>query len=199
MLPRKRRQTRFRQDLTSKAQRVAFIFGAASVHLVGLIETTGITTAVAVTIASFKGVAQVGGRLWEIIFARNMAPMNLARVPVWLMPLAFVVLLTIGVGVGPALFFTVMFGAANGLITIVRGALPLALFGAKGYGEILGVLATPYLLINALAPVLFAAVIDWGGYIAGQWLLFAAALVSLAAMEFMTAWYRRQPAPSAAE
>lgn len=169
----------------------AFIFGAASVHLVGLIETTGIATAAAVTIASMKGVAQVGGRLWEIIFARNMAPINLARVPVWLMPVSFVILLTIGAGIWPALTFTVFFGAANGLITIVRGALPLALFGTKGYGEILGVLATPYLLINALAPAAFAVVIDWGGYEAGQWLLFAAALISLAAMEFMTIWYRR--------
>lgn len=177
----------------------AFIFGAASVHLVGMIETTGIATAVAVTIASFKGVAQVGGRLWEIIFARNMAPINLARVPVWLMPLAFVVLLAIGTGIGPALFFTVLFGAANGLITIVRGALPLALFGAKGYGEILGVLATPYLLINALSPVLFAVVVDWGGYRVGLLLLFGAALVSLLAMEYMTVWYRRQAAPTTAK
>jgi len=170
----------------------AFIFGAASVHLVGLIETTGIAAAVAVQIASVKGVAQVGGRLWEIVFARNMAPINLARVPVWLMPIAFVVLLAIGGGIMPALIFTVLFGAANGLITIVRGALPLALFGVKGYGEILGVLATPYLLINALAPAVFAVVIDWGGYVAGQWLLLGAAIISVIAMEIMTAWYKRR-------
>ena len=108
----------------------AFIFGAASVHLVALIESSGVAAATAVAVASVKGIAQVGGRMWEIVFARNMRPINLARVPVWLMPLAFVILILIAGGVGPALVFTICFGAANGLITIVRGALPLALFGA---------------------------------------------------------------------
>ena len=171
----------------------AFIFGAASVHLVGLIEASGVAAAAAVAIASMKGVAQVGGRIWEIVFARNMKPLNLARVPVWLMPLAFVILLSLAGGVGPALVFTICFGAANGLITIVRGALPLALFGTTGYGEILGLLATPYLLINAVAPLAFAVVIDVGGYALGQWVLFGFAVVSLIAMEILAVWYNRRP------
>ncbi|MCB1511739.1 MAG: MFS transporter [Hyphomicrobiaceae bacterium] len=176
----------------------AFIFGAAAVHLVGLIEATGIATAAAVSVASIKGIAQVGGRLWDIIFCRNMAPLNLARVPVWLMPVAFVVLMWAGGGLWVAVFFTVLFGAANGLITIVRGAVPLAMFGAKGYGEILGILATPYLLINALSPAAFAIVLDWGGQRAGLWLLFGASLISLLAMEILTFWYRRHNAAVAA-
>lgn len=170
----------------------AFIFGAASVHLVALIEASGVAAATAVAIASVKGVAQVGGRIWEIVFARNMQPLNLARVPVWLMPLAFVVLITLAGGVGPALVFTICFGAANGLITIVRGAVPLALFGAAGYGHILGVLATPYLLINAVAPLAFAIIIERGGYDLGQWVLFGFALISLVAMEALAIWHRRR-------
>jgi MFS family permease len=173
----------------------AFIFGAASVHLVNLIAASGVALAAAVTLASFKGVAQVGGRLWEIIFARNMQPMHLARVPVWLMPLAFIVLFLFAGGIGPALVFTLCFGAANGLITIVRGALPLSLFGPQGYGQILGILATPYLLINALAPLAFALIIDHGGYVVGQWVLFGFAVLSLVAMEALVIWYeRRRPA-----
>jgi hypothetical protein len=154
-----------------------------------------VALAAAVTLASFKGVAQVGGRLWEIIFARNMQPMHLARVPVWLMPLAFIVLFLFAGGIGPALVFTLCFGAANGLITIVRGALPLSLFGPQGYGQILGILATPYLLINALAPLAFALIIDHGGYVVGQWVLFGFAVLSLVAMEALVIWYeRRRPA-----
>ena len=34
-----------------------------------------------------------------------------------------------------------MFGAANGLVTIARGAVPLALFGADGYGRLIGRIA----------------------------------------------------------
>ncbi len=170
----------------------AFIFGAASVHLVNLIAASGIAVATAVALASFKGVAQVAGRLWEIVFARNMKPIYLARVPVWLMPVAFIVLLLFAGGIGPALVFTLSFGAANGLITIVRGALPLALFGTEGYGQILGILATPYLLINALAPLAFALVIEHGGYVLGQWVLFAFAVLSLLAMETLVIWYERR-------
>ena len=175
----------------------AFIFGAASVHLVGLIEASGVAVAAAVAIASVKGIAQVGGRVWEIVFARNMRPINLARVPVWLMPLAFVILIAFAGGTGPALLFTIFFGAANGLITIVRGALPLALFGTAGYGEILGLLATPYLLINAVAPLAFAVVIDFGGYALGQWVLFGFAIVSLVAMEGLAIWYSRRQVAAA--
>ena len=175
----------------------AFIFGAASVHLVALIEASGVAAATAVAIASVKGIAQVGGRVWEIVFAKNMRPINLARVPVWLMPVAFVILIALAGGVGPALVFTVSFGVANGLITIVRGALPLALFGTEGYGKILGVLATPYLLINAVAPLAFALVIEYGGYGLGQWTLLGFALISVVAMEILVIWYnRRRPAVS---
>jgi len=164
----------------------AFIFGAASVHLVALIEASGVAAGTAVALASLKGVAQVGGRIWEIVFARDMKPLNLARVPVWLMPIAFVILIALAGGVVPALVFTLSFGVANGLVTIVRGALPLALFGSAGYGRILGVLATPYLLINALAPLVFAVIVERGGYPLGQWVLLGCALLSLAAMELLS-------------
>ncbi|MEZ5842169.1 MAG: MFS transporter [Hyphomicrobiaceae bacterium] len=183
----------------------AFVFGAVAVHLVGIIEHAGVTLAVAVWLASLKGVAQVIGRTWEILFARTMAPVNLARVAVHLLPVAFVTLLAAAVA-GPAetvwvaLAFTLLLGASNGLVTIVRGAFPLALFGPKGYGEVLGILATPYLILNALAPVLFAVVVEWGGYGLSTWLLIAFALIATSAMEVLAWWYgRRQRGQTAPE
>ena len=68
------------------------------------------------------------------------------------LPLSFLVLMLGGANFWTALAFTLLFGVANGLMTIVRGAVPLALFGPKGYGEVLGILATPYLLLAALSP-----------------------------------------------
>jgi hypothetical protein len=53
-----------------------------------------------------------------------------------------------------------MFGAANGLITIARGAVPLALFGATGYGALIGRIAGPSLLMQAAAPLALAVVIE---------------------------------------
>jgi hypothetical protein len=52
----------------------------------------------------------------------------------------------------------VMFGAANGLLTIARGTLPLALFGAAGYGRLIGRIAGPFLVIQAVAPLVLAIV-----------------------------------------
>lgn len=52
--------------------------------------------------------------------------------------------------------FAILYGAGNGLFTIVRGTLPLALFGARNYGGRLGALNVPSRLVSAAAPLLFA-------------------------------------------
>jgi hypothetical protein len=56
--------------------------------------------------------------------------------------------------------FVLMFGAANGLITITRGAVPLALFGAAGYGRLIGRIAGPSLVIQSAAPFVLAIVAE---------------------------------------
>ena len=53
-----------------------------------------------------------------------------------------------------------MFGAANGLITITRGAVPLALFGSVGYGRTIGRIARAALIVTAVAPVVVAFVAE---------------------------------------
>jgi hypothetical protein len=66
----------------------------------------------------------------------------------------------LGVSVPVAAAFALMFGGANGLVTITRGAVPLALFGASGYGRLMGRLAGPFLLMQAAAPLVMAFVVD---------------------------------------
>ena len=70
-------------------------------------------------------------------------------------------------------------GASQGVITIVRGAVPLALFGPSGYGAVLGMLATPVLIVNAAAPTVFAMIVDRWGWPAGQAVLVAASAAVL--------------------
>ena len=43
---------------------------------------------------------------------------------------------------------------------IARGAVPLALFGASGYGRLMGRLAGPFLLVQAAAPFIMAFMIE---------------------------------------
>jgi hypothetical protein len=169
-----------------------FVFGALAVHLVPLIQAWGVALTAAVALASMKGIAQVAGRLWELLFARKLKPLNLGRVSVAFLPLSLLVLILGGANYTSALVFTLLFGVSNGLVTIVRGAVPLALFGPKGYGAVLGVLATPYLVLNALAPAVFAVLVERAGYRTGALLLLAAGAIALAAMEGMALWHRRR-------
>ena len=62
-----------------------------------------------------------------------------------------------------AYLFAVMHGAGNGILTIAKGTLPLALFGTAGYGARLGWLNAPARILQAGAPLLFgAALANWG-------------------------------------
>ena len=168
-----------------------FVFGVVTVQLVPLLEAAGLATAAAVWVASMKGFAQFGGRVVEIVFARNLHAMTVARIAIGVLPAAFVVLLFSGGSLAVIIVFTLLMGASQGVITIVRGALPLALFGPNGYGAVLGMLATPVLIVNAASPTLFALIVDRWGWPAGQAVLVAACAASWAAIELMSRWYRR--------
>ena len=169
----------------------ALVFGVGAVHLVGIIEASGVSVATAVVIASLKGVAQVAGRVWEILYGYRIAAVGLGRLAIGLLPIAFIVLLVARGDWVTAVVFTLIFGTSNGLVTVVRGAVPLALFGPKGYASVLGLLATPILLSNALSPMIFALIVDAWGYQTGTWVLLAVAFASMLAMELMAIWYRR--------
>ena len=94
------------------------------------------------------------------MFGRDLHPLTLARFAVALLVAAFAMLALFGISVPAAAAFALMFGAANGLITIARGAVPLALFGAAGYGALIGRIAGPSLLMQAAAPLALAVVIE---------------------------------------
>ena len=109
-----------------------FVFGVISVQLVPLLEAAGLATAAAVWVASMKGVAQFGGRVVEIVFGRNLRAITVGRIAVGILPPSLLLLL-VGTGSLPLVVaFTLLMGASQGVITIVRGAVPLVLFGAKG-------------------------------------------------------------------
>jgi MFS family permease len=80
------------------------------------------------------------------------------------------------------------------VITIVRGAVPLALFGTKGYGAVLGLIATPVLVVNAGSPTVFAWIVDRWGWRTGRVSLLVGCSAAWLAMELMSRWYERQRA-----
>jgi MFS family permease len=172
----------------------AFVFGVISVQLVPVLEAAGLATAAAVWVASLKGVAQFGGRVVEILFARNLRAITVGRIATGMLPPALVLLLAGTSSLPMVVSFTLLMGASQGVITIVRGAVPLALFGAKGYGVVLGLIATPVLVVNAASPTVFAWIVERWGWGTGRVSLLVSCSAAWVAMELMSRWYERQRA-----
>jgi hypothetical protein len=105
--------------------------------------------------------------------------------------LAFALLALAGLSVAAAAVFAVMFGMANGLITIARGAVPLALFGAAGYGHLIGRIGRTFLAMQAIAPLVLAFVAEHGSDPAVLAVVAALAAISFAAFALI-----RKPANS---
>jgi MFS family permease len=167
-----------------------FVFGVISIQLVPLLEAAGLAGATAVWVASLKGHGQFAGRVVEIFLGRNLKAMTIARIAIGLVPASLILLFLARGDLSQLVAFTLLLGASQGVITIVRGAVPLALFGAKGYGAVLGVIATPILLVNAFSPAVFALLVDQFGWQTSLYALFGSSIATWIAIEFMSRWYQ---------
>jgi predicted MFS family arabinose efflux permease len=144
-----------------------FVGTAVATHLPALLLAAGASAAGALAAAALLGPAQVAARLFEFGVLRRLPPLVAARGAFLGHPIGAAVLLALG-GLG-TLPFVLLHGLGNGLLTIVRGTLPLALFGAEGYGARQGWITLPGRLAGALSPWLFGLVIErWGA--ASLWL-----------------------------
>src|SRR5439155_20537085 len=156
----------------------AFVPSDLSAHLLAILGRSGIDAATVVTIGALFGPAQVAARIGELVFASRVPPLNVARFAVGLLLAGFALLAVLGLSVTAAASFALLFGMANGLITIARGAVPLALFGASGYGHLIGRIAGPFMLMQAIAPLVLAFVAERASDAAVLALVAALALVA---------------------
>jgi hypothetical protein len=124
--------------ITAAFAAYAFVPSGLSAHLLAIFGRAGMDAATVVAIGALFGPAQVAARIGELLFARSIHPLLIARFAVAMLLAAFALIALFGLTVAAAASFAVMFGMANGLLTIARGAVPLALFGAAGYGHIGG-------------------------------------------------------------
>jgi MFS family permease len=175
---------------------LAAVFGATwcvatalAAHLPRLLQAMGVATTTAIFAASLVGPAQVAARLVEFTFLQNLSPMISARLATALHPLGAVLLALIGPAA--AIPFVLLHGAGNGMLTIARGTLPLALFGPAGYGLRTGILSAPARILQGGAPLLFGLVLDNGGPQAA--LLLSGSLVGLS---FLALFTLSVPAPA---
>ena len=130
-----------------------FVQGAMAAHLPGLLQAAGASSTAAIAAAALVGPAQVGARIVEFGLLRSFHPISSARIAAVLHPIGAAFLVVFG---APGIIaFALLHGAGNGMITIAKGTLPLALFGPQGYGLRSGLLSAPARVLQSAAPFLF--------------------------------------------
>jgi MFS family permease len=157
-----------------------FITSALAAHILALLHGLGLDAAAAVVVASLIGPGQVAGRVLEWTIGRRFHLLIRARLAALLFPIGAALLPLGGPVAAPA--FAILYGMSNGIMTINRGTLPLALFGPNGYATVLGWLAVPVLVAQAVAPTVAAPVVAalpslWVFLIGGGLGLFATLLL----------------------
>lgn len=158
-----------------------FVATAYAAHLPRLLEAMGATPAAAIAAAALVGPAQVAARIVEFSLLRRASAMTSARIATALHPIGAVLLIV--VAVPAAIPFVLLHGAGNGMLTIARGTLPLALFGPAGYGLRTGLLAAPARVLQGAAPLVFSLVLDRAGPVTA--LLLSGALTSLSLLALL--------------
>jgi predicted MFS family arabinose efflux permease len=152
------------------------VTGAMAAHLPRILEATGATAIQAVAAGAFIGPAQVLARVFEASVLSRYHPLLSARLACLTHPLGAAIIAV--VGGGAATVFAIFHGSGNGVLTIARGTLPLAIFGPKDYGYRLGVLGAPARVSQAMAPLAFSVLIDH----LGAHVLVVSSALSLAAL-----------------
>ena len=137
---------------------VWFVTGSMAAHLPRLLERAGVSPTQAIAASALVGPAQVAARLVEFVVLRRSHPLVSARIAALLHPIGAAIFAVIGAPAAVA--FALFYGAGNGLLTIARGTVPLAVFGPYGYGERTGLLGAPARAAQALAPLLFGLLLD---------------------------------------
>ena len=152
------------------------VTGAMAAHFPRILEAAGATPVQAIAAGALIGPAQVAARILEAGFLRRYHPLLSARLACITHPIGAAILVV--AGGGAATVFALLHGAGNGVLTIARGTLPLAIFGPQNYGYRLGIIGAPARMAQAAAPLLFGLLLDT----MGSNVLIVSSTLSLAAL-----------------
>jgi MFS family permease len=169
-----------------------FVFSALNVHWISALGALGISASIAVAAGSLMGPAQVAVRLLEIVTSHKIHPLHTACLASIILLAAIACLMLTGTN---AFIFAVLFGLSQGLTSIIRGVVPLALFGRAGYGSRLGKITAIRVVVTAAAPLVFATSMDFAGI--DVTLMLAAALTALSIAALLATPRRRVQAATA--
>jgi len=147
---------------------LAFVFaaawtvtGAMAAHLPRILEAAGATPLQAISAGALIGPAQVAARMVEAGFLSRYHPLLSTRLACLTHPIGAAIVALAGGAAASA--FAIFHGTGNGILTIARGTLPLAIFGPQNYGYRLGIIGAPARMAQAAAPLAFGLLIDTMG------------------------------------
>ncbi|KZD21310.1 MFS transporter [Tardiphaga robiniae] len=152
------------------------VTSAMAAHLPRIVEAFGATPAQAVFAGMMIGPAQVVARIMEAGLLNRFHPLVSTRLACITHPIGACVIGAFGGGAAAA--FALLHGAGNGILTIARGTLPLAIFGPKDYAYRLGLIGAPSRIAQALAPLGFGLLLEP----MGRSVVVVSSLMSLAAL-----------------
>ena len=165
------------------------VTGAMAAHLPRILEAAGATTLQAVAAGALIGPAQVAARIFEASFLSRYHPLLSGRLACLTHPIGAAVVFVFGGAAASA--FAIFHGTGNGILTIARGTVPLAIFGPQNYGYRLGIIGAPARMAQAAAPLAFSLLVDK----MGSNVLIVSSALSLSALLALLL-LRKPPAPS---
>jgi predicted MFS family arabinose efflux permease len=162
----------------------SMVMTVIAAELITLLHARGIELATAVALGALIGPSQVGSRALEFLFARRVHPVWSMLTSTLLVAAGLLLLMQDVAFAGVGL---VLYGSGSGIRSIVRGTLPLVLFGREGYATVIGRLAFPSLVAQAASPSIGALLLDHFGAKGTILALVAAALLNSVAVLVMAA------------
>ncbi|OWV74882.1 MFS transporter [Rhizobium sp. R339] len=175
--------------LSKTAQRKAFLLIAAattittfitfgiSPSLLEIFRQSGASPAFALQLGSARGILGISARFLDMLLGRRGNPMLSAAMGIGMMASSFLIMLAASPSTPLLISFILLYGFGAGVMTVARALLPLALFSPREFGLQSARLSLPQNLANAIAPVIFTAILDRAG--TGPALATAAVLAAL--------------------
>jgi MFS family permease len=153
--------------------------GSAVLSIVGtqllpLLTARGIEMSAAVAFGAIVGPAQVGARIIELLAGNRYDPVWTIVASAMLVATSALMLV---LGFPIVALAIALYGAGNGIGSVARGTVPLALFGAERYPVLMGRLGFPLLAAMAVSPFLAGVAFQKGG---SEWTLLLLTVLAVA-------------------
>jgi predicted MFS family arabinose efflux permease len=137
-------------------------FGLAP-SLLEIFRQSGASPTLALQLGSARGVIGISARFMDMLLGKRGNPVLSALMGTGLMVLSFVLLLALPSSTPVLVSFILFYSFGAGVMAVARALLPLALFSRRDYGLHSARLSLPQNLANAIAPVVFTAILDRSG------------------------------------